>query len=105
MKIKQIIWDGSIWDGIMDDTVQFFGGKNIIIKKIGVQALPGTKLIFNGQVGDMPVRVGNTGIFEFSFEDTVPATSIGVLSESLQAIKNSRTQLIIDIFYKEGDEQ
>lgn len=100
MKIKQIILDASATN---TDSVEFGG---IIIKKIGVQALPGTKLIFNGQTdNEMPVRVGNTGIFEFSFEDTIPATSISVPEDSVTAIKNSRTQLIIDIFYKEGDEQ
>ena len=105
MKIYQKIWGGPDSNDNPNQSLRLTtvneGDTTTVIKKLGVQALPGTELILNNQQNlDFPVRVGNTGIYEFSFEDNIPLYQIEIPARSLQAIKKSKTYLIIDIFYE-----
>lgn len=77
-----------------------FRNANIFpVVKLGVQAMPGTKIYLNNSID--PVIIGVTGIYELDVEDQAEIVSITVDSTSLAAIQNSDGAgfLIIDVLY------
>ena len=74
------------------------------IQQIGIQALPGTKYYINGATN--AAIVGSTGLFELDLSQggyitalTFDNTSLGLISS------NKEAYLIIDIIYKQGEEE
>ena len=66
---------------------EFETGKNYIIKRLGIQALPNTNLILNS----IPVTIGKTGIYEV---DDVRINQILLTTDS-------NSDMIIDYVIKE----
>jgi hypothetical protein len=102
MKIYQIIKYPNNEIGT-NETITFpaDNSKLVIIKKFGIQALPGTRVIFDDDESST-IQVGYTGVFEFSAEDTsLWATKITIPTDSLQMNQNAHAAIILDVIYEE----
>lgn len=71
------------------------------IIQLGIQALPGTKFFVNGNYN--PVTVGSSGIYELDLNGIAEITKLYFSGQSIQNLKNSSTNLIIDILYESED--
>lgn len=74
------------------------------IIQIGIQALPGTKVYFNGAT--FPIEVGVTGIYELDVEDFTYITEVKFDADSLNNIdSNPNTYLIVDTIWDDSYEE
>ena len=72
------------------------------IVQIGIQALPGTKVYFNGN-NDFPIEIGSTGIYELDVEDFTYITDVKFDASSLDAISsNNNIYLIVDTIWDDS---
>ena len=73
-----------------------------IIKKLGIQTLPGTRVYFNKSI--TPIVIGATGIYELDLSDNTSAIlhSIRFDKTSMETIRNlANGYLLVDILYDE----
>ena len=72
------------------------------IAQLGIQALPGTKFYLNGSV--KPITIGVSGIYDLDIKNGARVTQLSFSQESLEAIGNNTTNLlIVDILYGEEE--
>lgn len=71
--------------------------------QIGVRALPGTKLYFDG--GEDPIIIGFTGIFELDLTNLSSINSLKVDTQSINAINSNLNggYIVIDILGKRSN--
>lgn len=106
MKIAQKVWYPN--NVILDSGISFpettsSSTKSITIKKFGVQALPGTRIIL-GDKEENYITIGYSGVFEFSFEDApLWIAKITIPKSSLIINQSANAAVILDIFYEETE--
>ena len=86
---------------VMNDVNTYF--QNCTIVQVGIQALPGTKVYFNG--GSDPVIIGFSGVFELDLTNSTFINSIMFDEDDLQNIAdNSTAALIVDFISITGED-
>ena len=71
------------------------------IVQLGVQALPGTRLLINNS--ETPLTIGATGIYELDINGLATITSLMFAQNSINAVQNSNSDsgIIVDYAYDE----
>lgn len=74
------------------------------VLQLGIQALPGTRVLLNKATDQNYIIIGQTGIFELDLDNQTEITSIQFDSESMANIENTTSAvLIVDIIYDDGE--
>lgn len=74
------------------------------VSQLGIQALPGTRVLLNKATDQNYILIGQTGIFELDLNNQTEITSIQFDSESLANIEGTTSAvLIVDIIYDDGE--
>lgn len=75
------------------------------ISQLGIQALPGTRVLLNKATDQDYILIGQTGIFELDLDNQTEITSICFEKLSMDTIeKTSNAVLIVDIIYDDGED-
>lgn len=75
------------------------------ISQLGIQALPGTRVLLNKATDQDYILIGQTGIFELDLDNQTEITSICFDKESMEKINAvTNAVLIVDIIYDDGED-
>lgn len=75
------------------------------ISQLGIQALPGTRVLLNNASDLDYLLIGQTGIFELDLDNQTEITSIKFDAQSMAKInKTTNAVLIVDIIYDDGED-
>lgn len=67
------------------------------IVQLGVQALPGTRLLINNS--ETPLTIGATGIYELDIDGLATITSLMFAANSIPTASNPDAYIIVDYVY------
>lgn len=109
-KVKQYTYyNQNLGTGNVESPSEFISGikPGGGISQLGIQTLPGTKIIINTEDGASNeasyITVGQTGIFELDVTSLTPITSVQVLPSSMKnIITNPVGYIIIDTVYEDS---
>lgn len=75
------------------------------ISQLGIQALPGTRVLLNKATDQDYILIGQTGIFELDLDNQTEITSIQFDERSMDTIeKTTNAVLLVDIIYDDGED-
>lgn len=75
------------------------------ISQLGIQALPGTRVLLNKATDQDYLLIGQTGIFELDLGNQTEITSIQFDSDSMDIIEQTTNAvLLVDIIYDDGED-
>lgn len=76
------------------------------ISQLGIQALPGTRVLLNKAADQDYILIGQTGIFELDLDNQTEITSIQFDAQSIATIAEVQNAvLLVDIIYDNGEDE
>lgn len=76
------------------------------ISQLGIQALPGTRVLLNKAADQDYILIGQTGIFELDLDNQTEITSIQFDAQSIATIAEIQNAvLLVDIIYDDGEDE